>query len=108
MDEPRSRAAQPGATSWPCAGRPRRTPSPTIPNRLVPIVTEPAHIGICVAGDPLRTNAYVFAHNGMLGMNCAKPVRLPADWEAKLAEAEAEADAEAQADAAARADASGP
>ena len=60
------------------------------PNRLVPIVTEPAHLGICVAGDPLRTNAYVFPHNGMLGMNCAKAVRLPADWEAKLAAATAE------------------
>jgi hypothetical protein len=66
---------------------PRLYAESTDPERLVPIVTDPAHIGICVTGDRLRTNAYVFAHNGMLGMNCAKPVRLPAGWEAKLAEA---------------------
>jgi hypothetical protein len=54
------------------------------PERLVPIVAVPEHISIAVAGDPLRTNAYVFAHNGLLGFPTAKAVRLPFDWEAKL------------------------
>lgn len=47
----------------------------TSPERLVPIVTEPSHIQIAVTGDPLRTNAYVFAHNGMLGFPTAKVIR---------------------------------
>ncbi|MBM3683851.1 MAG: hypothetical protein FJW83_04805 [Actinobacteria bacterium] len=47
----------------------------TSPDRLVPIVTDPSHIQIAVTGDPLRTNAYVFAHNGMLGFPTAKVVR---------------------------------
>ena len=41
------------------------------PDRMVPIVGQPDHILIGVAGDPLRTNAYVFAHNGMLGFPVA-------------------------------------
>jgi hypothetical protein len=41
------------------------------PERMVPIVGAPEHILIGVAGDPLRTNAYVFAHNGMLGFPVA-------------------------------------
>ena len=57
------------------------------PNRLVPVVTDPAHIMIAVSGDPLRTNAYVFAHNGILGFPTTKPVRLPAAWRRLLAEA---------------------
>ena len=44
------------------------------PDRLVPIVTKPEHLLIAVAGDPLRTNAYVFAHNGMLGFPVAHAV----------------------------------
>jgi hypothetical protein len=54
------------------------------PDRLVPIVSEPDHLLVAVTGDPLRTNAYVFAHNGMLGFPTAKAVRLPDNWEAKL------------------------
>lgn len=56
----------------------------TDPDRLVPIVVDPEHIQLAVTGDPLRTNAYVFAHNGMLGFPTAKAVPLPRDWEAKL------------------------
>jgi hypothetical protein len=56
----------------------------TDPDRLVPIVADPEHIQLAVAGDPLRTNAYVFAHNGLLGFPTAKAIRLPAGWEAKL------------------------
>ena len=43
---------------------------------------------IAVAGDPGRTNAQVFSHNGTLGYPTARAIRLPADWEAKLAAAE--------------------
>ncbi len=45
------------------------------PDRLVPIVPRPEDLLIGVTGDPLRTNAYVFAHNGMLGFPTAKAVR---------------------------------
>jgi hypothetical protein len=37
------------------------------PNRLVPIVSEPAKFVIAVAGDANRTNAYVFSHDGPHG-----------------------------------------
>ena len=57
------------------------------PDRPVPIVCEPEDFAIAVAGDPLRTNAYVFAHNGILGYPVSREIRLPADWEARLAEA---------------------
>jgi hypothetical protein len=48
------------------------------PERPVPVVARPEDIMIAVSGDPLRTNAYVFAHNGILGFPTTKPVRLPA------------------------------
>jgi hypothetical protein len=44
------------------------------PHRLVPIVTDPSHLLIAVAGDPLRTNAYVFSHNGILGFPVAQRI----------------------------------
>ncbi len=47
------------------------------PNRLVPIVARPEDITIAVSGDPLRTNAYVFAHNGILGYPTTRTVRMP-------------------------------
>lgn len=56
------------------------------PNRLVPIVWKPEDFMIAVSGDPLRNNAYVFAHNGFLGFPVAKKIRLPGDWERLLAE----------------------
>ena len=59
------------------------------PNRLVPVVCEPDDIMIAVSGDPLRTNAYVFAHNGILGYPVTKPVTLPRDWSRQLREARA-------------------
>lgn len=59
------------------------------PNRLVPVVTEPEHIMVAVSGDPLRTNAYVFAHNGILGFPTTKPIGLPGAWRRLLAEARA-------------------
>ena len=47
------------------------------PERLVPVVEKAEDIMIAVSGDPLRTNAYVFAHNGILGYTTTKPIRLP-------------------------------
>ena len=54
-------------------------------NRLVPIVWEPEDFMIAVSGDPLRNNMYVFAHNGFLGYPVGKKIRLPKDWEERLA-----------------------
>jgi hypothetical protein len=50
------------------------------PNRMVPIVFEPDDFMVLVSGDPLRTNAYAFAHNGYLGFPTAKKIELPKDW----------------------------
>jgi hypothetical protein len=57
------------------------------PNRMVPIVWRPEDLMIAVGGDPLRNNAYVFAHNGFLGFPTGKKIELPKRWEALLAEA---------------------
>jgi len=46
------------------------------PNRLVPIVWKPEDYMIAVTGDPLRNNAYVFAHNGFLGYPVGKMIDL--------------------------------
>ena len=59
------------------------------PERLVPIVCRAEDLMIAVSGDPLRTNAYAFAHNGILGYPTTKPIRLPADWARLLREARA-------------------
>ena len=55
------------------------------PNRLVPIVWKPDDYMIAVTGDPLRNNAYVFAHNGYLGYPVGKKIGLPKNWERLLA-----------------------
>ena len=44
------------------------------PDRLVPIVSEPSKFVIAVAGDPNRTNAYVFSHDGPHGDYTAAPI----------------------------------
>ena len=44
------------------------------PNRKVPLVWAPEHYMIAITGDPLRTNAYVFAHNGQLGFPTTKKI----------------------------------
>jgi hypothetical protein len=54
------------------------------PARLVPIVVDPADFMVLVSGDPLRTNAQAFAHNGYLGFPVAKQIALPEDWEARI------------------------
>ena len=54
------------------------------PDRLVPIVFEPADFMLLVSGDPLRTNAYVFAQNGYLGFPTARKIVLPKDWTERI------------------------
>ena len=54
------------------------------PDRLVPIVFEPDDFMVLVSGDPLRTNAQAFAHNGYLGFPVAKKIALPEDWEERI------------------------
>ncbi len=54
------------------------------PERLVPIVFGPDDFMVLVSGDPLRTNAQAFAHNGYLGFPVAKQIVLPDDWEARI------------------------
>jgi hypothetical protein len=46
------------------------------PNRLVPIVWKPEDYMIAVTGDPLRNNAYIFAHNGFLGYPVGKRIEM--------------------------------
>lgn len=55
------------------------------PSRLVPIVWKAEDFLITVTGDPLRNNAYVFAHNGNLGYPVAKKINLPGGWKHLLA-----------------------
>jgi hypothetical protein len=59
------------------------------PERLVPIVCRAEDLMVAVSGDPLRANAYAFAHNGILGFPTTKAIRLPADWARLLREARA-------------------
>jgi len=47
------------------------------PERRVPLVSAAENFMIAVTGDPLRTNAYVFAHNGVLGYTVGKKIRTP-------------------------------
>ncbi|HUT51410.1 MAG TPA: UGSC family (seleno)protein [Alphaproteobacteria bacterium] len=46
------------------------------PDRLVPIAVRPEDILLVVSGDPLRSNAYAFASNGMHGFPTSKRIRL--------------------------------
>jgi len=57
------------------------------PDRLVPVVLRAEDIMVAVSGDPLRTNAYVFAHNGMLGYPTTRIISLPHAWPRLLREA---------------------
>ena len=58
------------------------------PNRLVPIVWKPADFMLAVAGDPLRNNAYIFAHNAFLGFPVTHRIELPRHWDSLLAQRE--------------------
>jgi hypothetical protein len=54
------------------------------PQRMVPIVCKPEDFMIAVSGDPLRTNAYVFAHNGVLAYTVGRKIDLPKAWRSML------------------------
>jgi hypothetical protein len=54
------------------------------PERMVPIVVDPEDFMVLVSGDPLRTNAYTFAHNGYLGFPVARKIELPRDWKKRI------------------------
>jgi hypothetical protein len=43
---------------------------------------------ITVSGDLLRTNAYIFAHNGILGYTTSKKIKLPTNWRNLIREVE--------------------
>ena len=60
------------------------------PDRMVPLVWEADHYMLAVTGDPLRTNAYVFAHNGVLGFPVAKRIGLPQAWRQRLLQSAAQ------------------
>ena len=47
------------------------------PDRLVPIVERPEDILLVLSGDPLRSNAYAFASNGMHGFPTSRRIRFP-------------------------------
>jgi hypothetical protein len=57
------------------------------PDRRVPLVGSADDFMVAVSGDPWRTNAYVFAHNGILGYPVAKRIELPGNWDELLREA---------------------
>jgi hypothetical protein len=65
---------------WDLAGEVRAGHMPKVfaesedPERLVPLVWAPEHYMIAVTGDPLRTNAYVFAQNGQLGFTVTRKI----------------------------------
>jgi hypothetical protein len=50
------------------------------PHRMVPIVCKQEDFMIAVSVDPLRTNAYVFAHNGVLAHTVGRRTKLPKNW----------------------------
>jgi hypothetical protein len=55
------------------------------PERPVPLVWKPEDYLVTVTGDLTRNSIYVFAHNGVLGFPVAKRIRLPRDWESRIA-----------------------
>lgn len=52
----------------------------TDPARKVPLVFEPDDFMIAVSGDLLRTNAFIFSHNGILGYPVSRRINLPKLW----------------------------
>ncbi len=66
VDQPRAGASVAGGTGEGGAD-PAVFAESEDPERLVPIVCRAEDLMIAVSGDPLRTNAYAFAHNGILG-----------------------------------------
>jgi hypothetical protein len=79
--------AHPPLSEWFARGKvPEAFAQSDDPERRVPIVFRPEDFHIVVTGDPLRTNAYIFTHNGLRGFTVAKQIELPAHWPALLHE----------------------
>lgn len=73
--------AHPTLKEWVARGKvPKFFAESDDPERLVPIVFKPEDFYVIVTGDPLRTNAYVFTHNGLRGFSVAKKIALPRAW----------------------------
>jgi hypothetical protein len=56
------------------------------PDRLVPVFPHAQWIGIVVAGDEGRNQSKGYVSNHVQGPPVSKPIRLPADWDRKLAQ----------------------
>ena len=56
---------------------------------MVPIVWDAKDFMVVVSGDPMRNNAYVFAHHAFMGYPTGKKIDLVKDWERLLEEARA-------------------
>jgi len=54
------------------------------PDRLVPIVVKPEHIGLVVAGDPGRNQSRGYMSNNIHGMRTSRRVELPRNWDSLL------------------------
>ena len=61
--------------------------APGLALAAVPAIAVVRPVLHAVGGDPLRNNAYVFAHNGFLGYPVGKKIDLPQDWNPKLSAA---------------------
>lgn len=54
------------------------------PDREIPIIVRPEHIGIVVAGDPGRNQSRAYMSNNAQGGRTARRVELPRDWKRML------------------------
>jgi hypothetical protein len=54
------------------------------PDRPIPIIVKPEHIGLVVAGDPGRNQSRGYMSNNVQGTRTSRHVELPRDWERLL------------------------
>ena len=54
------------------------------PDRPIPIIVKPEHIGLVVAGDPGRNQSRGYMSNNVQGTRTSRGVELPRDWERLL------------------------
>jgi hypothetical protein len=54
------------------------------PDRPIPIIVKPEHIGLVVAGDPGRNQSRGYMSNNVQGTRTSRRVDLPRDWERLL------------------------
>jgi len=60
------------------------------PDRMIPIIVKPEHIGIVVAGDAGRNQSRGYMSNNAQGMRTSRRVELPRDWDALRAQQRAQ------------------